>query len=145
VLSGDRLYFSGVFGRDPQTGRVPQDPAEQVQMAFDQLKKVLESAGMDFRHVVFVNPYLTDGMPMNVMNKIYAKQFEFGNTPGRATIRVASLPNEANIEFTGVAIRDLAKRVAVRPKNMAPSMLRLWKGSSGRRCAICWTVWRKPG
>ena len=29
-----------------------------------------------------------------------------------------SLPSGANIEFTGVAIRDLAKRVAVRPKNV---------------------------
>ena len=76
---------------------------------------------MDFRHVVFVNPYLTDQMPQDVMNKIYAKHFEFGNTPARATIKVASLPQGANIEFTGVAVRDLSKRVAVRPKNMAPS------------------------
>ena len=60
-------------------------------------------------------------MPMDVMNKVYAKHFEFGNTPARATIKVASLPNGANIEFTGVAIRDLSKRQAVRPKNMPPS------------------------
>jgi 2-iminobutanoate/2-iminopropanoate deaminase len=71
--------------------------------------------------MVFVNPYLTDGMPMGVMNKIYAKHFEFGNTPARATIQMASLPGGANIAFTGVAIRDLSKRRAVRPKNMAPS------------------------
>jgi 2-iminobutanoate/2-iminopropanoate deaminase len=58
---------------------------------------------------------------MSVMNKIYARHFEFGNTPARATIQVASLPNGANIEFTGVGIRDLGKRRAVRPKNMAPS------------------------
>jgi len=31
------------------------------------------------------------------------------------------LPLGANIEFTGVAVRDLSKRRAVRPKNMAPS------------------------
>ena len=60
-------------------------------------------------------------MPQDVMNKVYAKHFEFGNTPARATIKVASLPNGANIEFTGVAIRDLSKRNAVRPKNMPPS------------------------
>jgi 2-iminobutanoate/2-iminopropanoate deaminase len=121
VLVGDRLYFSGVFGRDVKTGNVPSDPAQQVQVAFDQLSQTLKAAGMDFRNVVFVNPYLTDRMPMDVMNKIYAAKFEFGNTPARATIKVASLPHDANIEFTGVAIRDVSKRIAVRPKNMPPS------------------------
>ena len=58
---------------------------------------------------------------MDVMNKIYATKFEFGNTPARATIKVASLPHDANIEFTGVAIRDISKRLAVRPKNMPSS------------------------
>jgi enamine deaminase RidA (YjgF/YER057c/UK114 family) len=34
---------------------------------------------------------------------------------------VADLPSRAGIEFTGVAVVDLAKRRAVRPKNMEPS------------------------
>jgi 2-iminobutanoate/2-iminopropanoate deaminase len=75
---------------------------------------------MDFRHVVFVNPYLT-GQASGPMNAIYAKHFEFGNTPARATIRVASLPGGNTIELTGVAVADLSKRLAVRPKNMRPS------------------------
>ena len=118
----------GVYGRGPalpvglRSGdSVAADPAQQVQSALDAMGKTLKAAGMDFRHMVFVNPYLTDKMPMDVMNKVYAKHFEFGNTPARATIKVASLPNGANIEFTGVAIRDLSKRSAVRPKNMPPS------------------------
>jgi enamine deaminase RidA (YjgF/YER057c/UK114 family) len=55
------------------------------------------------------------------MNKLYAERFEFGNTPARATIHVSSLPQGSQIEFTGVAARDLSQRLAVRPKNMAPS------------------------
>lgn len=121
VLCGDRLFLSGFLGRDINTGKIPDDPGEQVQLALNRLKQTLEAAGMGFEHMVFVNPYLTKRVPMNVMNKIYAKHFEFGNTPARATIQVDSLPNGANIEFTGVAIRDLTKRRAVRPKNMAPS------------------------
>src|SRR5260370_38559636 len=60
-------------------------------------------------------------MTTGVMNRVYAKSFEFGNTPARATIQVSGLPSGANIEFTGVAVSDLAKRRAVRPKNMEPS------------------------
>ena len=121
MLAGDRLYLSGLLGRDPASGRIPEDPAAQVQLALDRIRQVLEAAGMDFRHMVFVNPYLTRQLPMEVMNKVYAKHFEFGNTPGRATIVVNALPRGANIEFTGVALRDLSKRRAVRPKNMPPS------------------------
>lgn len=120
VMAGDRLYLSGSFGADPVTGSVPPDPAAQVQLALDNMKQTLAAAGMDFRHVVFVNPYLTD-KASSQMNELYASRFEFGNTPARATIRVASLPGGNTIEFTGVAVADLSKRVAVRPKNMRPS------------------------
>jgi 2-iminobutanoate/2-iminopropanoate deaminase len=75
---------------------------------------------MDFRHVVFVNPYLT-GAASRRMNDIYARHFEFGNTPARATINVTSLPGGNTIAFTGVAIVDLSLRRAFRPRNMKPS------------------------
>src|SRR3954469_17017244 len=120
VMAGDRLYLSGSFGADIASGSVPSDPAAQVQLALDNMKQILMAAAMDFRHVVFVNPYLTD-KASGQMNAIYAKHFEFGNTPARATIRVASLPGGTTIEFTGVAVADLSKRLAVRPKNMRPS------------------------
>jgi 2-iminobutanoate/2-iminopropanoate deaminase len=81
----------------------------------------LQAAGMDYQNLVFVNPYLTEKMPMDVMNRVYAGHFEFGNTPARATIRVNELPNGAGIEFSGVAARNLQQRRSVRPKNMAPS------------------------
>jgi 2-iminobutanoate/2-iminopropanoate deaminase len=58
---------------------------------------------------------------MRIMNEHYARRFEFGNTPGRATIEVASLPEGAHIAYTGVAVRDLSQRHAIRPKNMPPS------------------------
>jgi len=119
VIAGDKVYLSGFLGVDLQ-GKVPEDPAAQVELAFDHMKKTLAVAGLDYRHVVFVNPYLTNQVS-RVMNKIYASHFEFGNTPARATIQANSLPLGANIEFTGVAVFDLSKRLAVRPKNMNPS------------------------
>jgi 2-iminobutanoate/2-iminopropanoate deaminase len=121
ILTGDRLYLSSFPGRDPKTGQIATDPAAQSQFALDAMGEVLKAAGLDFRHMVFVNPYLTSAMPANDMNREYAKRFEFGNTPARATIKVNALPDGAAVVFTGVAVRDLAKRQAVRPKNMPPS------------------------
>ncbi|HXB73422.1 MAG TPA: RidA family protein [Candidatus Acidoferrales bacterium] len=121
VIAGDRVYLSGFLGRDINTGRIPDDPAAQVELSLEGMQAALKAAGLDFRHMVFVNPYLTGKIPMDVMNHAYAKRFEFGNTPARATLQVAGLPSGANIGFTGVAVMDLAKRRAVRPKNMDPS------------------------
>ena len=121
VIAGDRLYVSTEFGRDPDTGRIPEDPAEQVQLALTRMEQTLKAAGVGFANMVFINPYLTEKVPMGVMNKVYAGHFEFGNTPARATIQVAALPGGANIAFTGVAVMDISRRRAVRPKNMEPS------------------------
>jgi reactive intermediate/imine deaminase len=121
ILTHDRLFVSAMRGRDLGTGTVPADPAVQVGLALDGVKAVLEAAGLHMSHMVFVNPYLTTQIPGRVMNKLYAGRFEFGNTPARATIEVSSLPEGAQIEFTGVAVKDLSQRRAVRPKNMRPS------------------------
>ncbi len=121
ILTHDRLFLSAMPGSDPSSGKVPDDPAAQVDFALDRMKGVLETAGLDLRNLVFVNPYLTADVPMRVMNQRYALRFEFGNTPARATIEVSSLPGGTHIEYTGVAVRDLKQRRAVRPKNMPPS------------------------
>src|SRR5882672_7671238 len=108
-------------GIDTATGKVPDDPATQVDLALDKMTAVVKAAGLEMSHVVFVNPYLTSEIPTRIMNERYASRFEFGNTPARATIEVSSLPGGAHIEYTGVAVRDLKQRRAVRPKNMPPS------------------------
>jgi enamine deaminase RidA (YjgF/YER057c/UK114 family) len=121
MLTHDRLFVSTMLGSDPADGNVPANPAAQVDFALDRLKIVVEAAGLTLSNMVFVNPYLTSEIPSRIMNEHYARRFEFGNTPGRATIEVSSLPEGAHIAYTGVAVRDLAQRRAIRPKNMPPS------------------------
>ncbi|MGB8065838.1 MAG: RidA family protein [Candidatus Sulfotelmatobacter sp.] len=121
ILTHDRLFVSAMPSTGASGDKIQDDPASQVDFALDRLKAVAEAAGLDLRHMVFVNPYLTAQLPMRIMNEHYAHRFEFGNTPARATIEVSSLPGGARIEFTGVAVRGLEKRRAVRPKNMPPS------------------------
>src|SRR5256885_10708187 len=121
VLTHDRLFVSTMHGTDSMSGKIPDDPGAQVKLALDKLREVVELAGLKLANMVFVNPYLTHDIPMGVMNKEYASRFEFGNSPGRATIQVSSLPDGAHIAYTGVAVRDLHQRHAIRPKNMRPS------------------------
>lgn len=120
VIAGDRLFFSACYGRG-QSGSIAASPEEEAEGALTRMGEVLGAAGLSSDHVVFVNPYLTDGMSAEVMNRVYAKHFKFGDTPARATIHVMRLPGSANLTFTGVAAMDLASRRSVRPKNMPPS------------------------
>lgn len=120
ILTHDRLFISAMAAAS-SVGKASDDPATQIDFALDRMKAVVEAAGLTLSNMVFVNPYLTARIPMQVMNQHYAQRFEFGNTPARATIEVSSLPNGAQIEYTGVAVRDLKQRRSVRPKNMPPS------------------------
>jgi enamine deaminase RidA (YjgF/YER057c/UK114 family) len=119
MLTHDRLFISSLPGR-AASGSIPGDPASEVDAALDSFRAVTEAAGLSLAHVVFVNPYLTSSIPSGIMNERYARRFEFGNTPARATISVSALP-EGHIVYTGVAVRDLSRRKAIRPKNMVPS------------------------
>src|SRR5437763_13694678 len=121
ILTHDRLFVSSMAGSDPANGKVPEDPAAQVDLALDKMQAIVKAAGLELSNTVFVNPYLTQEIPMRVMNERYARRFEFGNTPARATIEVSSLPGGSHVEYTGIAVRDLSQRKAVRPKNMEPS------------------------
>lgn len=113
VVTAEGLFLSSIPAQ-------PGPPETRVARALDAFESVAKAAGLGLEHVVFVNPYLTEAISYRELNEAYAKRFEFGNTPARATIFVSSLP-AGEITFTGVAARRLEDRQAVRPKNMAPS------------------------
>jgi enamine deaminase RidA (YjgF/YER057c/UK114 family) len=142
LLVGDVLYTSARDGSDPVTGKLPTSYADEVKQALDNVSALMKTAHMSMANVVWVNPYMSsaqadltaantsgpiahNGQPQppqaNVMNKVYATYFEFGNTPGRGTIQTVSLPENRHIVFTCIAGADLAKRKSIRPRNMPPS------------------------
>ena len=64
MLTHDRLFVSSMPGSDPASGKVPDDPAAQVDLALDRVEAVVKAAGLELRNMVFVNPYLTADIPM---------------------------------------------------------------------------------
>ena len=43
ILTHDRLFISSMAGSDPATGKVPDDPAAQVDLALDRMHSCRES------------------------------------------------------------------------------------------------------
>src|SRR5260370_17488487 len=92
MLTHDRLFVSTMPGADPSSGKATQDPAAQVDLALDGMKAVLEATGLKLSNMVFVNPYLTQEVPIRIMNERYAQRFEFANTPPPAPLAFSPPP-----------------------------------------------------
>ena len=86
-----------------------------IKGALVDLGNVLRSAGLDYRHVAFCNPYMAPKVPRADLDTVYRQFFEFGNTPARATLDMSALPGGAPIELSAVAVADLERRRVVRP------------------------------
>jgi len=57
--AGDRVWVSGTVGVRSD-GTIPEDTAEQFQVAIDTVDRCLKAAGAEARHVVKVTVLLTD-------------------------------------------------------------------------------------
>jgi enamine deaminase RidA (YjgF/YER057c/UK114 family) len=121
IEAGEMLYLSAQGGQDPLTGKANQDFSAETKQALENVSTILSTAQMTMKNVLWVNPYMSVGGQYDVMGKVYASYFEFGNTPGRGTIQVVGLPKGEHIVFSCIAGSDLSKRKAVRPRNMPPS------------------------
>jgi enamine deaminase RidA (YjgF/YER057c/UK114 family) len=121
ILAGEILYLSAQGGEDPVTGKLQTDFSAETKQALENVSTVLKAAQMSMKNVLWVNPYMSVSGQYDVMGKVYKTYFEFGNTPGRGTIQVVSLPKGEHMVFSCIAGADLSKRKAVRPRNMPPS------------------------
>ena len=97
------LFVSGQVAFDPLTGEfVGVDVRSQTERVMENLKAILEAAGVTLHHVVKTTVFLKDMNDFPAMNEVYAKYFT-GDFPARSTIQVAALPKGANVEIEVIA------------------------------------------
>lgn len=121
IQAGDVLYLSAQSGKNPKTGETPAAFGDEVKQSLTNVAAILSAAHMSMKNVLWVNPYMNAAGQYDAMGDVYKTFFEYGNTPGRGTIEVAGLPSSSRIVFSCIAGADLAKRKAIRPRNMPPS------------------------
>ncbi len=102
LMVGDTLYIAGQTGQDLKTGVIPDDFEVEVKQTLDNIKLVLEEAGLTFDSAVSVNVYLTDMELFQRMNAVYVTYFK-DPRPVRTTVGVAKLVGKARIEITVIA------------------------------------------
>ncbi|OYU80075.1 MAG: reactive intermediate/imine deaminase [Flavobacterium sp. BFFFF1] len=104
VSIGDLLFTSGQIALDPATMHlVIHDIETETKQVMENLKAVLEAAGMGFENVVKTTIFLMDMDDFNNVNKVYGSYFNDETAPARETVQVSGLPKGVNVEISMIA------------------------------------------
>ena len=106
IKVGNTLYCSGQIAIDPKRSELVDDTIEnETRQVLENLGAVLRQAGMDYCDVVRATIYMTDIENYGKINSIYAQYFR-ENPPARAAVQVVSLPKQANVEISCIAVGE---------------------------------------
>lgn len=105
VLKGNTLYASGQIAINPATGTLVLDTIEaETEQVMQNMKAVLEAAGMTFENIVKTTIFIMDMTDFGKINTVYGSYFKEKTAPARETVQVACLPKNVNIEISMIAI-----------------------------------------
>jgi 2-iminobutanoate/2-iminopropanoate deaminase len=106
VLSGKTLYVSGQIPLIPNTMEIlKSNIEEETDLVMNNLKAILETAQMNFKHVVKTSIFLSDMNDFAKVNDIYGRYFDNDNAPARETIAVKTLPKSVRVEISMIAVK----------------------------------------
>ena|SRR5579875_3402187 len=100
------VFLSGQIPLDPNTGQlVTGSIEEQTARVLENLKAVLEAAGLSLDHVMKTTVFLKDMNNFSRMNEAYGKFFG-PIPPARTTVEVARLPRDVQVEIEAIAMES---------------------------------------
>lgn len=106
VLTGNTLFISGQLPFDVVAGKMIEDTIEaSTKQVMENLKAVLNEAGMTFENVVKTSIFIADMNDFSKINAVYATYFNEETAPARETVQVARLPKDVNIEISMIATK----------------------------------------
>lgn len=105
ILVDNTLYISGQVCIEPASGNLKnKDVQEETHQVMQNLKSILQEAGMSFSNVVKTTIFITDMNRFSEINEIYGKYFD-GDFPARETVQVSALPKFVNVEISMIAVK----------------------------------------
>ena len=98
------VFVSGQLPIDATTGKMAEGIEAQAKQSLENVKHVLEAAGLTMNDIVKTTVYLQDMSLFGDMNKVYATYFN-GAYPARSAYAVKQLPKDALVEIECFAAR----------------------------------------
>ena len=103
TMTGNMLFASGQIAINPATNQlITTDIVAETHQVMQNVKAVLEAAGMDFSNVLKSTIFITDMNDFSKINEVYGSYFT-GNYPARETVQVAALPKGVHVEISVIA------------------------------------------
>lgn len=105
IQHGNFLFCSGQIAINPKTNEVLKGSVqEQAALAMENIKNVLEAAGLGFDNVAKTTIFLTKMSDFATVNEVYAKYFR-APFPARSTVAVSELPKGVQVEIEVIALK----------------------------------------
>jgi 2-iminobutanoate/2-iminopropanoate deaminase len=103
VQYGNMLFVSGQIALDPNDGSLfVGDIAIETEKVIENIKAILNEAGMDFSNIIKSSIFLMDMGKFATVNEVYARYFS-DNFPARETVQVSGLPKGVQVEISVIA------------------------------------------
>lgn len=109
---GKLLYVSGQGAMDAK-GELASTLADQIRQSLNNVKSVVEAAGLTMEHLVYSQVYVTDPSAYRVLSSVWSEFFKAGG-PALSILGVAALPVGTPVEINAVAVFDPDLRRAIR-------------------------------
>ena len=105
---GNLVLTSGQIPVNPATGEVPKDIVAQARQSLENVKAIIEQAGLTVGDIVKTTVFVKDLNDFAAVNAEYEKFFKENSHPhfpARSCVEVARLPKDVGLEIEAIAVR----------------------------------------
>ncbi|OOS00593.1 reactive intermediate/imine deaminase [Haemophilus paracuniculus] len=105
---GSMVFTSGQIPVNPKTGEIPTDIVAQARQSLENVKAIIEQAGLTVGDIVKTTVFVKDLNDFATVNAEYEKFFKENNHPAfpaRSCVEVARLPKDVGLEIEAIAVR----------------------------------------
>ncbi|OOF71481.1 RidA family protein [Rodentibacter caecimuris] len=105
---GNLVLTSGQIPVNPTTGEIPTDIVAQTRQSLENIKAIIEQAGLTVADIMKTTVFVKDLNQFAVVNAEYERFFQENNHPNfpaRSCVEVARLPKDVGIEIEAIAVR----------------------------------------
>ena len=105
---GNLVLTSGQIPVNPATGEVPKDIVAQARQSLENVKAIIEQAGLTVADIVKTTVFVKDLNDFAAVNGEYERFFKENHQlsfPARSCVEVARLPKDVGLEIEAIAVR----------------------------------------
>ena len=104
VMAGNMFFTSGQIAINSKTEELVTDNIkDETKQVMENLKAVLNTAGLNFTNVIKTSIFITSMDDFNDIKQVYGSYFDKGHEPERETVEVSKLPAGVNVEISMIA------------------------------------------